>query len=187
MNDNFDFPIVWIDLELTGLDINKDMILEIAVIVTDGQLQNRKEGPCLIINCSNDILDNMNEWCTTHHKESGLTSKVKESKISLKEAETMVLNFLKNDCNIKEGIAIIAGNSIHMDKIFLMKDMPNLNNYLHYRIIDVSSLKSLCQMWYPEIYKKVPRKKGSHRALDDIKESIEELEFYRKNIMITNK
>ena len=184
MNDDFDSPIVWIDLELTGLDINKDVIIEIAVIVTDGQLKKRKEGPSLIVNCSNDLLDNMNEWCTSHHNESGLTSKVKESKISLKDAETMVLNFLQNDCFIKKGIGIIAGNSIHMDKMFLMKDMPNLNNYLHYRIIDVSSLKCLCQSWYPEVYKKLPWKKGSHRALDDIKESIEELEFYRKNMMI---
>jgi len=179
-------PIVWIDLEMTGLNIKKDQIMEIAVIVTDGKLENRKEGPNLIVYCEEELLNSMDEWCTTHHGESGLTDNCRKSKISLKDAEDQVLNFLEKDCNIKKGVAVLAGNSVYNDKLFLMKDMPRLNDFLHYRIIDVSSLKCICQRWYPEIYAKSPLKKECHRALDDIKESIEELEYYRKSMMIPN-
>ena len=181
---SFNMPIVWIDLEMTGLDLKKDQIMEIAVIVTDGKLENRKQGPCLIVKCEEDLLSSMDEWCTSHHGKSGLTNNCRDSKISLKDAENQVLNFLQKECNIKRGEAVLAGNSVYNDKMFLMKDMPNLNNFLHYRIIDVSSLKCICQRWYPEIYVKSPKKKESHRALDDINESIAELEYYRKSMMI---
>ena len=182
--NSFDMPIVWIDLEMTGLNIKTDQIIEIAVIVTDGQLKQRKEGPSIIVNCSDELLNNMDAWCTQHHGDSGLTAKVKLSKISLDEAEKTVLDFLMNDCRIKAGEAVLAGNSVYNDKMFLMKDMRNLNSFLHYRIIDVSSIKCLCQRWYPEVFANAPKKKDTHRALDDIKESIEELEYYKNKIML---
>jgi oligoribonuclease len=183
-DDNFDMPIIWIDLEMTGLNDKKDQIIEIAVIVTDGQLSKQKEGPSLEIYCSDELLNGMDEWCSTHHGQSGLTQKCRQSKITLEEAEKQVLEFLEKDCKLKKGEAVLGGNSIYNDKIFLSKDMPNLNNFIHYRLIDVSSLKCLCQRWYPSIYANAPPKKESHRALDDIKESIAELEYYRKTIMI---
>lgn len=187
MNYEYDYPLIWIDLEMTGLNLKKDQIIEIAIIVTDSNLDNRKEGPSLIIKCPDNILNGMDDWCTLHHDKSGLTENVKKSQITLIEAEIQVLNFIKNDCNIKTGEGILAGNSIHIDKTFLMKDMPNLHDFLHYRIMDVSTIKILCQKWYPAIYLNAPLKKGSHRALEDIKESIEELQYYRKMIMIPPK
>lgn len=180
----FDDPIVWVDLEMTGLDLKKDQVIEIAVIVTDGLLKKQKEGPSIIIHCSDELLDSMDEWCKTHHGQSGLTENCRKSTISLREAELQVLDFLQKECNIPKGRAVLAGNSIYNDKMFLMKDMPELNSFLHYRIIDVSSLKCLCQRWYPKIFRNATPKKECHRAMDDIKESIQELEFYRKNIMI---
>ena len=148
---NLKNPIVWIDLELTGLTVETNHIIEIAVIVTDANdLDTLYEGPSIIINCSKDILDNMDEWCTKTHRESGLTQAVLDSTVTLEQAENEVLEFLQNKCNIKPFTAPIGGNSIAIDKMFLYKDMRRLYDFLHYRIVDVSWIKQICNWWYPD-------------------------------------
>ncbi|XP_012669755.1 small fragment nuclease [Clupea harengus] len=175
--------IVWVDLEMTGLDIEKDEIIEMACIITDSELNILAEGPNLIINQPDELLDGMSEWCQTHHGSSGLTQAVRDSKISLQDAEKEFLSFIKKYTPPHQ--CPLAGNSVHADKKFLDKYMPQFMSQLHYRIIDVSTVKELCRRWYPAEYKKAPSKKGSHRALDDIRESISELKFYRKAIFKT--
>lgn len=172
--------IVWVDLEMTGLDINKDHIIEMACIVTDGQLNIVEEGPDIVIKQPDDLLDSMDEWCTKHHGESGLTAAVKNSQISIQECEQTMLDFITK--HTKKGKSCLAGNSVHCDKEFLNKYMPNVMAQLHYRIIDVSSMKELAKRWYPEVIDNSPTKSFSHRALQDVKESIEELQYYRKRI-----
>lgn len=170
-------PLVWIDLEMTGLDIKNDLIIEIAVIISDSQMKNFITGPEIIIYQPSIIMDNMNDWCKKTHGESGLTQKVKDSNNSMKEVEKQVLDFIK--LHIPEPCkGILAGNSIHIDRQFLLKDMPLITDHLHFRIIDVSSIKELVKNWYPEL--PLFKKKWGHRALDDIKESIDELKYYRK-------
>ncbi|CAI2377309.1 unnamed protein product [Moneuplotes crassus] len=177
-------PLVWIDLEMTGLILETNQIIEIAVIVTDADdLDTRYEGPNIVIGCPQEMLDNMDEWCTKTHGESGLTQRVIESKVTLEEAEEQVLDFLQNTCNIKPRTAPLAGNSISTDKMFLYKDMKKLYDFLHYRILDVSSFKQACAWWYPEDAMNVPPKKETHRALDDIVESIEEMKFYKSSML----
>lgn len=178
-----DGNIIWVDLEMTGLDIEKDKIIEIACLVTDGNLNIVANGPDIIIRQSKVVMEGMGEWCKEHHGKSGLTRKVLESKISLTEAEKMILDFVTAHTN--KGKSPLAGNSIHMDKKFLEKFMPNFMNHLHYRIIDVSTVKELCRRWYPDDFAKCPAKKELHRAHDDIRESIEELRFYRRCIFKT--
>uniref|UniRef100_A0A8C7YHT9 Oligoribonuclease, mitochondrial n=1 Tax=Oryzias sinensis TaxID=183150 RepID=A0A8C7YHT9_9TELE len=172
--------MVWVDLEMTGLDIEKDQIIEMACIITDSDLNILVEGPNLIIKQPDKLLDEMSDWCKEHHGKSGLTQAVRESKISLQQAEYEFLSFIRQ--HTPPGQCPLAGNSVHADKKFLEKYMPQLMHHLHYRIIDVSTIKELCRRWFPEEYKMVPYKKASHRALDDIQESIKELKFYRANI-----
>lgn len=172
--------LVWVDLEMSGLDIEKEHILEMACLVTDGQLNIIAEGPSLIIHQPDSVLDAMGEWCTKHHGESGLTEAVRKSDISLAAAEHQMLDFIQKHTSPKA--AILSGNSVHADKVFLDKFMPSFMAHLHYRIVDVSTVKELCRRWYPEEYKKAPPKAGAHRALDDIKESIEELKYYKTTI-----
>ncbi|CEL92250.1 unnamed protein product [Vitrella brassicaformis CCMP3155] len=177
-SERLESPLVWIDLEMTGLDTAKDMIIEAAVVVTDGQLERVIEGPDLVIYAPDSLLDSMDEWCTKHHGESGLTDKVRRSTMSLSDAEEQILAFIRQHAQERE--APLAGNSVHVDRRFLVKDMPKLERYLHYRIVDVSTVKELCRRWYPALTP--PLKKGRHRALEDIRESIEELKFYRSNV-----
>lgn len=170
--------IVWVDLEMTGLDIDKDHILEMACLITNSDLETIAEGPNLVIHQPEEILQNMNEWSREHHGKSGLTEASRKSDISLQEAEYKMLSFVRkytpsNQCPL-------GGNSVHADKRFLDKYMPQFMSHLHYRIIDTSTIKELCRRWYPCILP--PRKMLNHRALDDIKESVEELSFYRKTI-----
>ncbi|XP_067665282.1 oligoribonuclease, mitochondrial-like [Haliotis asinina] len=172
--------IVWIDLEMTGLNVETDQILEIACLVTDEQLNIVAEGPNLVINQPESALDAMDNWCTEHHEKSGLTEAVQKSIITLPKAEQEVVQFVK--MHTQPGMCPLGGNSVHCDKMFLNKYMPQLVNHLHYRIIDVSTVKELCRRWCPEKYEAAPEKKVSHRALDDIKESIEELKYYRDSI-----
>jgi len=172
--------LIWIDLEMTGLDVQKDTILEIACIVTEGNLEIVAEGPHLIIHHDDKVLDGMNEWCIDHHGKSGLTEAVRNSKISLQEAETEVLDFIAQ--HTPAGICPIAGNSVGTDKFFIDRHMPRLSSHFHYRIVDVSTVKEICRRWYPDTLKQAPPKKLTHRALDDIKESIQELSFYRSSI-----
>ena len=174
--------LVWVDMEMSGLDPNKHVILEIATIVTDSNLQTIAEGPNIAIYYPDEILDSMEEWSLNHHTASGLLDQVMASSIDCAEAEHITLKFLSKNC-IK-GESPLCGNSVGQDRRFMMKYMKNLENFLHYRIIDVSTLKELAQRWYPSI---PPfNKKDSHLALEDIKESIEELKYYRKEIFLTH-
>ncbi|KPP64068.1 oligoribonuclease, mitochondrial-like [Scleropages formosus] len=172
--------MVWVDLEMTGLNIEKDQIIEMACIITDPDLNIVAEGPNLIVNQSDELLDGMSEWCKEHHGKSGLTQAVRDSRISLQQAEYEFLSFVRQ--HTPPGHCPLAGNSVHADKKFLDKYMPQLMRHLHYRIIDVSTVKELCRRWFPEEYKLAPQKKASHRALDDIRESIKELQFYKTNV-----
>ncbi|CAL1528101.1 unnamed protein product [Lymnaea stagnalis] len=172
--------IVWVDLEMTGLDVEKDKIIEIACLVTDGDLNLLAEGLNIVIHQSDSLLNNMDEWCVQQHGQSGLTEAVKKSHITTDRAEQMVLDFLK--LHTEKGQCPLGGSSVGIDKQFIAKYMPKLAEHFHYRIIDVSSIKELCRRWYPGILEKAPDKKLSHRALDDIMESVEELKFYRSTI-----
>ncbi|XP_023260394.1 oligoribonuclease, mitochondrial [Seriola lalandi dorsalis] len=172
--------MVWVDLEMTGLDIEKDQIIEMACIITDSDLNILAQGPNLIINQPDELLEGMSDWCKEHHGKSGLTQAVRDSKITLEQAEYEFLSFVRQ--HTPPGQCPLAGNSVHADKRFLDKHMPQFMYHLHYRIIDVSTVKEICRRWFPEEYKMVPHKKASHRALDDIWESIKELQYYRANV-----
>ncbi|XP_060941978.1 small fragment nuclease isoform X2 [Limanda limanda] len=172
--------MVWVDLEMTGLDIEKDQIIEMACIITDSDLNILAEGPNLIIKQKDELLDGMSDWCKEHHGKSGLTQAVRDSKITLEQAEYEFLSFVRQ--HTPPGKCPLAGNSVHADKRFLDKYMSQFMYHLHYRIIDVSTIKELCRRWFPEEYKMTPHKKANHRALTDIRESIKELQYYRANI-----
>ncbi|XP_040181407.1 oligoribonuclease, mitochondrial [Rana temporaria] len=176
--------LVWVDLEMTGLDIKNDQIIEMACIITDSELNILAEGPNLIIKQPDELLDGMSEWCIEHHGKSGLTQAVRDSKISLPQAEYEFLSFIRQ--HTPPGVCPLAGNSVHVDKVFLNKYMPQFMRHLHYRIVDVSTVKELCRRWYPVDYERAFKKASSHRALDDIIESIKELQFYRANIFKKN-
>ncbi|KAK6141543.1 hypothetical protein DH2020_024710 [Rehmannia glutinosa] len=176
----YKMPLVWIDLEMTGLNIEVDRILEIACVITDGNLTKSIEGPDLVIHQTKECLDKMGEWCQEHHAESGLTEKVLQSTISEQEAEKQVIEFVKR--HVGTYTPLIAGNSIYMDLLFLRKYMPDLAALFSHVLVDVSSVKALCLRWYPRDKRKAPRKENKHRALDDIKESIAELKFYKEHI-----
>ncbi|KAG8431434.1 hypothetical protein GDO86_018747 [Hymenochirus boettgeri] len=165
---------------MTGLDIEKDQIIEMACLITDSDLNILAEGPNLIIQQPSDLLDSMSDWCKEHHGKSGLTQAVRESKTTLQQAEYEFLSFVRQ--HTPPGICPLAGNSVHADKKFLDKYMPQFMRHLHYRIIDVSTVKELCRRWHPEEFDLAPKKTASHRALDDIRESINELTFYRENV-----
>ncbi|MDX8410493.1 MAG: oligoribonuclease [Mariprofundaceae bacterium] len=173
--------LVWMDMEMSGLNPDRDHVLEIATLITDSNLEIVAEGPELVVHQPQEILDGMDEWCRKHHRASGLTAMVQASTISLAEAEEKTLAFLQE--YIPENGCPLCGNSIHQDRRFLYRYMPQLEAWLHYRNIDVSSLKEVVKRWYPNAGK-LPRKKGSHRALHDIRESIEELRYYRKHFFV---
>ncbi|XP_073820104.1 probable oligoribonuclease [Musca autumnalis] len=170
--------IVWMDLEMTGLDVMTDNILEVSCLITDKDLNVVAEGPCFAINQPKEVLDNMNEWCIKHHNESGLVEKCLKSQITTEKGELLILDFLKS--HIPKGKCPLAGNSVYMDRLFLRKEMPKVDDYMHYRIIDVSTVKELARRWHPQILENAPAKKIAHRSLDDIKDSIEELKYYRQ-------
>jgi len=170
--------LVWIDLEMTGLDIEKESIIEIATIITDGDLNILAHGPNVAITVDESLIEGMDEWNTTHHFESGLVDRIRQHGVSLADAESMTVDFLKEW--VDPNTAPLCGNSVWNDRRFLEKEMPNIAEYLHYRMIDVSTIKELARRWYPEV-DKYP-KKGAHLALDDIIESVEELEYFRTKI-----
>ncbi|KAI8822926.1 mitochondrial oligoribonuclease [Fimicolochytrium jonesii] len=172
-------PLVWIDLEMTGLNTTKDHIIEIATIITDAHLHIIAEMPSLIIHQPRAVMSAMDDWCTTHHRDSGLTSAVLASTLSITDAERQTLAFIKKWIPTK-GEGVLAGNSVHVDRMFLCKECPQLVEWLHYRIVDVSTVKELVRRWMPGVADGVPPKGLKHRALDDIRESIEELWYYRK-------
>lgn len=172
--------LIWIDLEMTGLEPEQDRIIEIATIVTDKDLNVLAEGPVMAVHQSNELLDGMDEWCTKTHGESGLTQRVKDSSISDREAELATIEFLEQ--YVPKGKSPMCGNSIGQDRRFLVKYMPELEAFFHYRNLDVSTLKELASRWKPEILKDF-HKKNVHLALEDIRESIEELTFYRERFL----
>ncbi len=174
-------PMVWIDLEMTGLNLQQDTIIEIATIVTDGNLNIIAEGPNLAIHQPESVMSQMVEWCQIHHARSGLTQRVKESKISLSDAEQKTLSFLQE--HVAKGVAPLCGNSICTDRRFLAQYMPILESYLHYRMVDVSSIKELAKRWAPSVANGV-KKSEQHLALADIKESISELRYYREHFFL---
>ncbi|QEO57922.1 oligoribonuclease [Francisella marina] len=170
--------LIWIDLEMTGLDVDSCAIIEIATIITDKDLNIIAEAEPIAIHQSNEILNTMNEWCIKVHGETGLTQRVKDSKTSLKEAERKTLDFIKQYVPYQS--SPLCGNSIWQDRRFLAKYMPDIDDYCHYRMLDVTSLKLLNEYWGDgeSFYKK-----STHQALDDIRESISELKFYRQKLL----
>lgn len=173
--------LVWIDLEMTGLEIDRHVIIEIATIITDGDLNVIAEGPSMAIHATEQELDEMDAWCVENHGKSGLTARVRASTITTAEAERLTLDFIKQHVPLQA--APLAGNSVWQDRRFLERYMPAIDSYLHYRIVDVSSIKELIKRWYPPTYNP-PAKRNTHRALDDILESIEELKYYREKIFV---
>ena len=171
-------PLVWIDLETSGLALDTCHILEVAVLITDADLRELAEGPHLVVHQPDSVLEAMDEWCTNQHGGSGLTAAVQASTLSLSEAEEQLLAFLREHC--PPGASPLCGNSVHFDRRFLARYMPGVEDYLHYRIIDVSSVKELVRRWYPET--PLPQKAETHRALDDIRASIDELRYYRERV-----
>jgi oligoribonuclease len=179
MTSQLSKPLVWVDLEMTGLDPERHVIVEVAVILTNGTLELEIEGPELILSASEEELAEMDEVVIEMHTTSGLLNAIKESTLSAAEAEQLVLAFLKE--HIEDGVRPpLAGNSVHADRHFLLTYMPELAAYLHYRIVDVTSIKEVAARWYPDFEGSPPEKAGGHRALADIRESIEELRYYRE-------
>ncbi|MEZ9233637.1 oligoribonuclease [Vibrio amylolyticus] len=175
-----DQNLIWVDLEMTGLDPETHKIIEIATVVTDSELNILAEGPVLAIHQGEDELDKMDEWCTTTHTGSGLVERVRQSSVTEEQAISQTIEFLEKW--VPKGKSPICGNSIGQDRRFLYKHMPELEQYFHYRYIDVSTLKELTRRWKPEVLDGFS-KSGSHLALDDIRESIAELQYYRKTII----
>ncbi|KLV09670.1 oligoribonuclease [Photobacterium ganghwense] len=174
-----DQNLIWIDLEMTGLDPEAHKIIEIATIVTDAQLNVLAEGPVLAVHQPESELAKMDEWCTSTHTKSGLVARVRESKVDETEAVRQTIAFLEQW--VPKGASPICGNSIGQDRRFLYKHMPELEQYFHYRYLDVSTLKELTRRWQPDLRTGF-HKKGSHLALDDIRDSINELRYYREHI-----
>ena len=176
MTNSTNQNLVWMDLEMTGLDPEAERILELATLVTDSDLNLIAQGPVIYVRQSEDLIARMDEWNTKHHNESGLIDLVREKGISEREAERTTLAFLAE--HTTAGVSPLCGNSIGQDRRFLVKYMPELESFMHYRNLDVSSEKELALRWRPDIAASY-QKKGAHRALDDIVESIEELKHYR--------
>lgn len=176
-------PLIWIDCEMTGLSLENDALVEIAVLVTDADLNVLGDGVDVVITTSSEKLEGMRDEVRTMHTESGLLEKIPNG-VSLSQAEEMVIKYLQ--VHTVSGKSPLAGNSVGMDRNFIARDMPRLNEYLHYRTIDVSSIKELARRWYPKVYFNAPKKTGNHRALGDIQDSIEELRYYRSSIFVPN-
>lgn len=178
MNDR----LVWIDCEMTGLDLGADALIEVAALVTDFELNVLGEGVDVIIKPSQESLDQMVEFVRSMHEKSGLLDEL-ASGTTLPDAEEQVLAYIKEHC--PDGSRPpLAGNTVATDRSFLARDMPGLESFLHYRIVDVSSIKELSRRWYPRAYFAAPTKRGNHRALADIQESIEELRYYREAVFV---
>lgn len=177
-------PMVWIDCEMTGLDPRKDKILEIAVLITNGNLELVDEqGIQFVIKTDKAVLNSMDEWCKTQHGKSGLTQACMTSPHTREYVSKAILEYIKKWVP-KKRTAVLAGNSVHADRSFLVEEMPEVIDWLHYRIVDVSSIKELCRRWYPDNQVPKDASAGRHRAYDDIMDSIQELSWYRQNIFV---
>ena len=173
--------LVWMDLEMTGLDPALNAIVEIATLVTDDDLAVVAEGPDLVVHQPPEVLDGMDDVVRKMHIKSGLLAAIEGSTISLADAGAVTLDFIKQ--HVPEPRTVpLAGNSIGMDRRFLAVHLPAIEQYLHYRSVDVSTVKELCRRWYPDVLTNAPEKAGGHRALDDIRESVEELKYYRSSV-----
>ena len=179
MNDR----LVWIDCEMTGLDIGSDALIEIAALVTDSELRVLGEGVDVVVHADEPRLTGMVDFVRDMHQRSGLTEAVRASTVTITEAERIVLDYVRSFVPEPRS-APLAGNSIATDRMFLARDMPELDGYLHYRMVDVSSIKELCRRWYPKIYYSKPEKGLAHRALADIEESLRELRYYRATAFV---
>ncbi|XP_011686139.1 PREDICTED: probable oligoribonuclease [Wasmannia auropunctata] len=175
--------IVWLDMEMTGLEVETCRILEVACFVTDEQLELASDCLNIVIHQSDEVLKSMNDWCKLQHRKTGLIDECRLSTTTLEEAQQRTLNFLEN--HVPRGACPLAGNTVYMDRLFLKKYMPLVDNYLHYRIIDISTIKALARRWHPDISKAAPKKQHSHRAVHDIKDSLNELRYYRKNLFVS--
>ena len=175
--------LVWIDCEMTGLDLGRDALIEVAALVTDPDLNVLGDGVDVVIHADDELLDGMVEIVREMHGRSGLTEAVRASAVTVAEAEEMILAYVKQHVP-EPRTAPLCGNSIATDRGFLSRDMPSLDAHLHYRMIDVSSIKELCRRWYPRVYFGQPPKGLAHRALADIRESIRELEYYRRTVFV---
>lgn len=172
--------LIWIDMEMSGLNPETDRVLEVAIVITDAQLNTVAESPALVVHQPDSVLDAMDNWNKSTHKKSGLIDRVKASTMSDADVEDRMVEFLAR--YVPAGVSPICGNSVHQDRRFLVKYMPKLDAYFHYRLIDVSTLKELTRRWKPEVLTGMV-KHGKHEALADIHESIEELRYYRAQIM----
>nr|HEX4313300.1 oligoribonuclease [Kofleriaceae bacterium] len=176
--------LVWMDMEMTGLEPDRERVIEVATILTDGQLVEIATGPELVIHQSDELLGAMDDWNRSHHGASGLVDRVRASTITEADAEQQILAFLAQHVpgtSLKDR-PVLAGNSIHQDRRFIRRYMPALEKRLHYRMVDVSTIKELARRWFPAVVGKQPGKKDTHRALDDIRESIAELRFYKEHV-----
>jgi oligoribonuclease len=176
--------LIWVDCEMTGLELDKDVLVEIAVLVTDSQLNVLGEGVDLVIKASQESIDGMNDFVRQMHTDSGLITEIPNG-VTLEEASAAIVEYL-NKYAPGAGKSPLAGNSVSVDRTFIAKYLPEVNAYLHYRTVDVSSIKELARRWYPKVYFAAPKKTGNHRALGDIRDSIDELEYYRSSIFIPN-
>jgi oligoribonuclease len=174
--------LVWLDLEMTGLDVTKDVIVEIAALVTDAALEPVDDGIDIVVHQSADVLARMDDFVRAMHTKSGLLTEIQASTVSLDAAGAAVLAYVQGHVPAAR-VAPLCGNSIGVDRRFLDRQLPDLDAYLHYRSIDVSSLKELCRRWYPDVFRRRPVKTEAHRALDDVRESIKELRYYRETML----
>lgn len=181
MGDAASKLLFWVDLEMTGLEPDTCSIVEIASLVTDSQLEIVAQGPELVIHQPDDVLASMNDFVRQLHTRSGLVERIRSSTVSLDDAAAQTLAFI--EANLEKGTAPLCGNSVWKDRSFLERYMPSVLGHLHYRIVDVSTIKELVRRWYPQELQ-VPRKREVHRALDDIRESIEELKWYRSKVFV---
>jgi oligoribonuclease len=175
------YALVWMDLEMTGLKPERDRIIEMATVITDSELNIVSEGPVIAVHQKQELMDSMDEWNTRTHGKTGLTERVKLSRITEREAEIETLDFIQR--HVPKNTAPLCGNSICQDRRFLYKYMPELSEWLHYRNVDVSSIKELAKRWAPELLSGLT-KRGTHKALDDIYESIEELKYHRNELFV---
>lgn len=172
--------LIWLDMEMSGLDPERERIIEVAIVITDQHLETVAEAPIWVVHQPAEILDNMDEWNKNTHGKSGLIDRVRASTQNEQQVEDQIIAFLEQ--HVEKGVSPLCGNSVHQDRRFIVKYMPRLDAYLHYRLLDVSVLKELCKRWRPEVYAKFT-KQGKHEALADVYESIDELKFYREHFL----